>query len=115
MRRITATLEIRRRIEGATDMYGNPKVSYGAPEEWPVFAVAPRSSTEPQDPNRDLVITGITVFAPVDGPTPGPHDLVGYGDDSWQVTGNVGTWDENPHVVSTRQHGVVVSLDRTEG
>lgn len=115
MRRITATLAIRRRVEGASDIYGNPKVSYGAPEEWPVFAVAPRSSTEPQDPNRDLVVTGITVFAPVEGTMPGALDLVEHRGDTWQVTGDVGTWDENPHVVSTRQHGIVVNLDRTEG
>ncbi|UEJ84009.1 hypothetical protein Bra3105_06765 [Brachybacterium halotolerans subsp. kimchii] len=115
MRRITTALAIRRRLEGAKDIYNNPKKAHGEPEAWPVYAVSPRSSTEPQEPNRDLVITGITVFAPVGGPTPGPHDLVDYGDDTWQVTGKVGTWDENPHVVSTRQHGIVVNLDRTEG
>lgn len=115
MRRITATLSIRRRIEGEIDVYGNPTVGYGPPEEWPVYAVSPRSSTEPQEANRDLVVTGITVFAPTGGPTPGPHDLVDYSGASWQVTGDVGTWDENPHVVSTRQRGIVVNLDRTEG
>lgn len=115
MRRITATLGIRRRIEGELDMYGNPRVSHGDPEPWPVYAVAPRASTEPGEANRDLVLSGLTVYAPASGPRPDAHDLVTYRSEDWQVTGDVGEWDRNPHVTLTSQHGIVVNLDRTEG
>lgn len=115
MRRITRTLSIRRRVEGERDIYGNPQVSYGEAELWPVYAIAPRSSAEPGEENRDLVITGLTVYAPVDGPRPGPLDLVVHDGDDWQVTGEVGVWDHNPHKPHTEHLGVVVNIDRTEG
>lgn len=118
IRRVTAVLGIRRRIEGAKDIYGNPKVAYGDPEEWPVYAVAPRSqagTAEPAEDNRDLVYTGLTVYAPLDGPRPGAHDLVVHTGDDWEVIGEVGVWGKNPHAPDTRHVGIVVNIDRTEG
>lgn len=115
MRRVTAVLGIRRRIKGEADEYGNPRVSYGDPEEWPVYAVQPRQSDEPDADNRDAVSTGITVLAPLHGPRPGPLDLVVHDGELWDVTGDVGTWQHNPHVATTKQAGIVVNLDRTEG
>lgn len=115
MRRITQVLTIRPRVEGDTDRYGNPVVGYGPGVDWPVFAVAPRSSTEGDEPNRDLVFVGVTVYAPADGPAPGPHDLVVWGGEDWQVVGDPGVWDNNPHVTATRHRGIVVNLDRKEG
>ena len=118
-RRITQTLGIRRRIEGEEDIYGNPKVTYGEPEDWPVYAVAPRvqaGTAEPAEDNRDAIYTGLTVYAPLNGPRPGPHDLaVHAGHDDWEVIGEVGVWDTNPHAPNTRHVGIVVNLDRTEG
>lgn len=115
MRRITATLGIRRRIEGDLDAYGNPRVTYTTPEAWPVYAIAPRTSEELAEDNRNVVISGLAVFAPAGGPVPGPHDLVDCRGETWQVIGDVGLWDRNPHVAATTQRGIVVNLNRTEG
>lgn len=118
MRRITQTLGIKRRVEGERDRYGNPVVSYADPVEWPVYSVAPRGQaglSEPFEANRDPILRGVTVHAPVDGPRPGPHDLVVLGGLDWDVVGDVGVWDDNPHVPATRHRGIVVNLDRTEG
>ncbi len=117
MRRITATLSIRRRIDGAVDRYGNPTVTYTDGVAWPVYAVAPRSAgdAEPFQGGRDAVVRGLQVFAPVDGPRPGPHDLVDYRGESWAVIGDEAEWDRNPHFVSTFHRGIVVNLERKEG
>ena len=117
VRRITATLDIRPRVDGEVDRYGNPKRSYGSPVPWPVFAVAPRSAgeAEPFSGTRDAVVRGLQVFAPVDGPRPGPHDLVEYWGERWAVVGDVAVWDNNPHVLVTTERGVVVNLERKEG
>src|SRR5690606_39371973 len=82
---------------------------------WPVYAVSPRASTEPSEANRDAVISGLQVFAPADGPRPGPNDRVSHGGEEWGVVGDVGVWDNNPHFARTTQRGIVVNLDRTEG
>ena len=115
MRRITATLEIRPRVDGEVDRYGNPKRSYGPPVPWPVFAVAPRPTEEPGEAARDVVISGLQVFAPIDGPEPGPHDRVGYNGVTYEVIGEVARWDNNPHFQVTTQRGIVVNLERSEG
>lgn len=117
MRRITSTLGIRRRVEGEPDRYGNPRVSYAEPIDWPVYAIAPSSpgDAEPDRANRDVVITGITIYAPIDGTRPGALDLVRYRGEDWQVVGEVGEWDRNPHTAVTRHRGIVVNLERSEG
>lgn len=114
MRRVTQTLTIRTRVEGAPDWTGNPVVTW-AESAWPVYAVAPRSSVEPGQENRDLVVTGVTVYAPVNGPRPGPLDRVTLDGGAWEVAGDVAVWDNNPHFATTRQHGIAVDLKRSEG
>lgn len=117
MRRITQTLTILHRVEGEPDRYGNPTISW-EPEEWPVYAVAPRGQaglSEPFEANRDPIVKGIQVYAPADGPRPFPNDRVLHGGFEWSTVGDVGRWDNNPHVITTTQRGLVVNLDRTEG
>lgn len=117
MRRITQTLTIRRRVEGAPDRYGNPTLTWES-EPWPVYGVAPRGQSglsEPFEANRDPIVKGLQVFAPVDGPRPVPHDLVLHTGVEWQTVGDVAVWDHNPHFSRTTQRGIVVNLDRTEG
>lgn len=121
MRRITQTLEILARTvsETETDRYGNPLVTYPRPgADWPVYGVAPRGQaglSEPFEANRDPIMKGVQVFAPVDGPRPSPHDRVWLWEQEWSVVGDVAVWDLNPHFPVTRQRGVVVNLDRAEG
>lgn len=115
MRRVTAVLAILRRVEGEPDRYGNPTVGWEQ-VSWPVFAVAPRiESSDPGLENRDPVVRGLTVFAPANGPRPAATDRVLVDGDAFDVVGDVGVWDRNPHVLSTRHRGIVVNLKRTEG
>lgn len=115
MRRITATLGLKVYDPDGKDRYNNPKPGWADPVPWPVWAIAPAQSTEPDQVNRDAVFTGLTVYAPIDGPRPGAHDLVVYRDEDWQVTGDVAEWDNNPALPVTRERGIVVNLDRWEG
>lgn len=114
MRRITATLTIQSRVEGVRDRYGNPTVEYSH-RPWPVFALSPRQSEEPFEGTRSPVSTGLTVYAPADGPRPGPHDRVLYEGESWRVDGRVAVWDRNPHTLVTRHRGITVNLELSEG
>lgn len=117
MRRITQTLTIQHRVEGEPDRYGNPTETW-VDEAWPVYGVAPRGQaglTEPFEANRDPIVKGVQVFAPIEGPRPAPHDRVVHAGLAWQTVGDVAVWDHNPHFPVTRQRGVVVNLDRAEG
>lgn len=115
MRRITQTLTIRERVEGEPDRYGNPTIAWSE-VAWPVYAVAPRSQTsEPFEGNRDPIVKGVSVYAPVDGPRPSPNDRVVHAGLEWNTVGDVAEWDHNPHFAVTTQRGIVVNLDRTEG
>lgn len=117
MRRITQTLTIQHRVEGVPDRYGNPTEAW-VDEAWPVYGVAPRGQaglSEPFEANRDPIVKGVQVFAPIEGPRPAPHDRVVFGALVWQTVGDVAVWDHNPHFATTRQRGVVVNLDRAEG
>lgn len=117
MRRITQTLTILRRVEGAPDRYGNPTLGWER-VAWPVYGVAPRGQaglSEPFEANRDPIVKGLQVFAPADGPTPVANDRVEHAGVVWTVVGDVARWDNNPHFARTNQRGIVVNLDRMEG
>lgn len=117
MRRITQTLTILHRVEGDPDRYGNPVIEW-VPEDWPVYAVGPRGQaglSEPFEANRDPIVRGVQVFAPVDGPRPSPNDRVVHAGVEWSTVGDVAVWDSNPHFTRTTQRGIVVNLDRMEG
>lgn len=115
-RRITQTLTI---IGSVTtderDRYGN-RIVVTVRKPWPVFSVAPGATQEPDEPNRTAVVTGLTVYAPVDGPQPAAVDAVEVPNlGTFDVAGDVQTWDNNPHHVTTSEHGLVVTLQRKTG
>lgn len=112
-RRITQTVTVLPFLEGGEDRYGNPVTGWGPPVLWGVWAVAPRESVEPDERGRTAVITGKTVYGPLPCPV-GPHDRVVLADGgTYEVEGEVGVWDHNPH--GGNQRGVVVNLERSEG
>ena len=113
-RAITQTLIIRHHEDGPErDRYGNP-IRVTTEFGWPVYALAPGTSAETGEANRDAVTTGATVYAPRTGPLPHPHDDVVTSDGTvWAVIGNPATWERNPH--GGIQEGVVVLLERKEG
>lgn len=104
------TLGLRRWMPGLEDAHGNPVESWADPVDWKVFAVAPTASMEPLA-DRMAVATGISVLAPPD-PLPGPHDVVIYDGEEWQVVGEVANYTTGPF---TYKPGVVVNLERKEG
>lgn len=120
MARLTATVNVRRRVDGAQDRYGTPVPSWAPPEAVDVYAVAPRaasnSTPEPGVTGRpDLLIVGLTVFAPL-GTEIGAGDRVDYGGDTWEVVGLPGVWKSSP--VSTgnlTNGGVIVNLEKVTG
>lgn len=117
MRRITQTLTIRHRVEGPPDRYGNPTLTW-VDEAWPVYAVAPRGQgglSEPFEANRDPIVKGLSVYAPIDGPRPAPNDRVLHAGLEWSTVGDVAEWDHNPHLSVTKHRGIVMNLDRAEG
>lgn len=118
MRRITATLEIRRRLRDTEpDRYGNPSRAFGEPERWPVFAVAPLADGDPEPAGgeRDVRVRALTVLAPIDGPRPDALDRVVHADDEYEVIGPPDVWDRNPNVGRTMHRGITVHLRRSEG
>lgn len=75
----------------------------GAPYVLEVESIYPRTSEEPDDPNRSSVITGLTILAP-EGTRLSPHDEVevpGY-DGRWDITGEIGVFDERSNPVRRR-------------
>lgn len=115
MRRLTTEIQVETYSESATvDRYGNPVGGYTAPVTWPVYAVAPRQSSEPDELGRRAVISGLAVYAPLETVV-GPHDRVTYRGDVYQVEGEVARWENNPHVSRTSQAGIEFNLERSTG
>lgn len=100
---------------GGRDAHGNPTDSWADPVPVPVHAVAPRQQTEPADGNRNLVIEGLTLYAPA-GTTVGEHDRVVWphpGGAEYEVDGDVADWTAGPW--PNPAAGVVINLTRMEG
>lgn len=96
--------------EPGYDVHGNEVVSWGDPVTYPVYAIAPRTSTEPA-PGRDEVVVGLSVYAPHGVPI-GPRDRVVIDGEEWDVDGEIADYDRGPFGVS---HGIVINLRRAEG
>ena len=112
MRRITAVVEVLRRVEDGLDRYGNATETWD-PVPWGVWGIAPRESDEPDTVGRDVSIEKRTLYGPLPCPV-GPRDRVILPDGlTYEVEGEVGDWTGNPHGRS--QEGAVVRLERSEG
>ena len=78
----------------------------GEPYELEVVSIYPRTSEEPGNPNRSLVVTGLTVLAP-ESARIGAHDeleIPGY-EGRWGVVGEVAIFDERSN--PARRRGVL--------
>lgn len=78
----------------------------GTPYVLDVESIYPRTSEEPGDPNRSLVVTGLTILA-AEGTRLSPHDefeIPGY-DGRWGVVGEIGVFDERSN--PARRRGVL--------
>jgi hypothetical protein len=75
-----------------------------------VYAISPRQSSEEDESGRRLVISGLTVYAPL-GVSVGPHDRVVVDDVTYEVEGEPGVWayrDPGPA-------GIQFNLERSDG
>lgn len=92
------------------DVHGNEVVSWGAPVIYPVYAIAPRSSSEPV-PGRSEVIVGLSVYAP-HGVMIGPRDRVVIDGEEYEVEGEIADYTKGPFGYKP---GIVINLRRAEG
>lgn len=105
------TIYHRRQVD--TDAHGNPV--FGWPEPGTTVdgcAVAPRSSSEPDEIGRDAVITGITVYLPPNTVVT-PTDRLRARGTVYEVVGEPGDW-RNPFT-GGQPWGIEVACQRVEG
>lgn len=102
-----------RRFTTVVNEYGDDETSWGAPEPWPVHAVAPGPMEEPWRSARDLSVIAYTVYAPADGPRLHEQDVVVVDGEDYQVDGRPMDYSRGPWQME--HAGIVVALKRAEG
>lgn len=108
------TIEVERRVVGATDSHGSPVVTFDDPVLLPfaVFAPAPAASAEPFRTGRpDLLVDLPVVYAPA-GSAVSHLDRIRINGDTFEVAAEPGRWDD-PATGET--FGLAVPLRRVEG
>lgn len=118
------TVGVRAWSQSGRDAHGNPVPSWAPPVPVRVHAVGPRVQTEPGEPNRTVVVEGLTVYAPA-GTVVGEHDrvvwpfkvddtgAVTFAGEEYEVDGDVADWTSGPWPNPVA--GVTFDLTRTEG
>jgi hypothetical protein len=95
-----------------TDEYGTPSAARDWDNAVPTVVencvIAPRSSSEVDEPGRTAVIVGLTVYLPA-GATVTAHDRLLVRDDTYEVDGEPGRW-RSP--ATGRTAGIEVALRR---
>lgn len=115
---LSATVGLRKRVEGEPDSRGNPTVTYEDALPLNVYGYGPRSAegqAEPRKPLRDLVIIGMTVYGPpslASQVSPLDRMEVPLGGDLYEVDGEVGDWSNGPFGFAP---GCSITLRRAEG
>lgn len=104
------TVEVKRHSTGAADSMGVARSEWGEPEPLEVYAIAPRTSTEPV-PGRGAVVVGLTLLAPA-GTSVGAQDRFIVDGDEYEVEGKPGDWTRGPWRWAA---GVSIDLTRTGG
>lgn len=88
------------------DGMGDDATVPGTPYVLEVLSIYPATSEEPGNPNRSLVVTGLTILAP-EGARVGAHDeleVPGY-EGRWGVVGKIAIYDERSN--PARRRGVL--------
>lgn len=89
------TVGLKRYVPGATNAHGNPRDTWSAPVDLPVYAIAPRFSTEPDPSRPGGIVVGLTLLAPPDALVGGRDRIVIDGDD-YEVEGDHADWNRGP-------------------
>ena len=111
---LNATIGVCAYQAGVEDSHGNPVDAWADPVPTRVYGYGPRSAggaAEPNLPNRDLVIIGLTVYAPP-GVQIDPRDRVQVDGVMYEVDGEIGDWNHGPFGF---EPGISISLKRWEG
>lgn len=109
--RAVYTVGLRRHSSDATDSHGNAIDAWADPIGYPVYAIAPTTSNEP-DPSRTAVVTGYTLLAPPDGEPVTPLDRFVLDGVEWEVVGEIADWTRGPFGF---RPGVSINLTRAAG
>lgn len=104
------TVTVRTPVPGPDDRYGNPTLAW-SDQPVPGCAVAPRSSTEPDQVGRSAVITGLVVYLPTGTPVTAQSRFLVRGEE-YEVEGEPGDW-RNPYTGGWP--GLEVAVIRVEG
>lgn len=86
-------VQVKRYDPGTKDAHGNVG-GHADPEDVYVYAVAPSSSTEPA-PDRDAVVTVLTIYAPP-SVVLDPRDLVVVNGEDYDVVGDTADFNRGP-------------------
>lgn len=119
-RRITATVQVERRITGEErDRKGNPLYTFDPPTPVGVYAITPNVSTEPDEVGRpNAVVTGWTLYAPLDTRVSAYDRVTLPAGTRTEVVGEVARWEKNPHTRvhrMLRNEGIAVTVEATKG
>lgn len=104
-------VRIRAGASTTTDGYGNPVAGADAERELPTLGIAPRVSSEFNEPGRTAVIVGLTVFFP-GGTDVLSTDRFRVRGTVYEVVGEAGDW-RSPF--TGRRPGIEVALKRVMG
>lgn len=105
------TVQVLPRIAGARDAHGNETVTYGAAVSYLNCGVALTSDMEPNQPNRELNITALTIIGPATM-TAGYRDRVIVRGETYEATGPAFPWR---HLFSKWEPGVALKIEKAAG
>lgn len=105
------TVQVASFTAGATDAYGNPVESWGAPESVAIIAFNPGTTDEPFLPGHNRVITQPAIYVPL-GSVFSPRDRVTARGVVYEVDG-VALDYRNPY--DSSYDGIQVNLKEVQG
>lgn len=114
--RLAASIEVGRYEKtGARDEAGD-YLSEFVSRTVGVYGIAPSGSDEPEERNRNAIVTGWDIYAPP-GTRIDPRDRVripGYEGDC-EVLGEAAVWEHNPYGSAMSRYGVVIKVKKVDG
>lgn len=106
------TLHVKR-VTSTEDAHHNEQITYGSPQEWDVWWLAPGAIQEQATGDRDLSVVVWTVGAPNNTQAPTEYDLVTVDGEDFAVNGRPHDWTRGPF--QNPSAGIAVELRRAEG
>jgi len=105
------TVQVVPRIAGARDAHGNETATYGTAVPYEHCGVALTSDLEPNQPNRDLSVTALTIIGP-SNMVANYRDRVIVRGETYEAVGPAFAWK---HLFSNWEPGVVLKIEKAVG